>query len=71
MGKLEGKIAIITGATSGIGRRSVEIFVEERAPGFWRPAGARSWAVRSKPRWARTNASSCAPMRRTRPMSWR
>jgi len=31
MGKLDGKIAIITGATSGIGRRTVEIFVEEGA----------------------------------------
>jgi NAD(P)-dependent dehydrogenase (short-subunit alcohol dehydrogenase family) len=31
MGKLDGKIAIITGATSGIGRRTVEIFVAEGA----------------------------------------
>jgi len=31
MGMLEGKIAIITGATSGIGRRTVERFVEEGA----------------------------------------
>jgi NAD(P)-dependent dehydrogenase (short-subunit alcohol dehydrogenase family) len=31
MGKLDGKIAVITGATSGIGRRSAEIFVEEGA----------------------------------------
>jgi len=31
MGKLDGKICIVTGATSGIGRRTVEIFVEEGA----------------------------------------
>src|SRR5258708_27987252 len=31
MGRLDGKITIVTGATSGIGRRSVEIFVEEGA----------------------------------------
>ena len=31
MGMLEGKVAIITGATSGIGRRAVERFVEEGA----------------------------------------
>ena len=29
MGKLDGKITIVTGATSGIGRRTVEIFVAE------------------------------------------
>ena len=31
MGALDGKIAIVTGATSGIGRRTVERFVEEGA----------------------------------------
>src|SRR5258708_12731281 len=31
MGKLDGKITIVTGATSGIGRRPVEILVEEGA----------------------------------------
>lgn len=31
MGSLEGKVALVTGATSGIGRRSVERFVEEGA----------------------------------------
>src|SRR5258708_22381285 len=31
MGKLDGKITIVTGATSGIGRRTVEIFVQEGA----------------------------------------
>src|SRR5260370_42599509 len=31
MGRLDGKIAIVTGATSGIGRRSAELFVHEGA----------------------------------------
>ena len=31
MGRLEGKITIVTGATSGIGRRTVELFVAEGA----------------------------------------
>src|SRR5260370_10400272 len=31
MGKLDGKVTIVTGATSGIGRRTVEIFVAEGA----------------------------------------
>tara|TARA_A100001015_G_scaffold307130_1_gene402508 strand:+ start:188 stop:466 length:279 start_codon:yes stop_codon:yes gene_type:complete len=31
MGRLSGKVCIITGATSGIGERSVEIFLKEGA----------------------------------------
>ncbi len=52
MGMLDGKIAIITGATSGIGERTAELFVDA----FVSPAGA-SWRARRSPSdWAPTRA---------------
>ena len=34
MGELDGKVAVITGAGSGMGRASVEVFVRDRGHGF-------------------------------------
>ena len=61
MGELDGKIAVITGAGSGIGRATAEAFVREGAP---RLLGAMSAAVRTRP-----HADLGASSSRSRPTS--
>src|SRR4030095_12486067 len=56
MGKLDGKITIVTGATSGIGRRTVEIFVKEGAKGLATGRREERRRPRGRPReaaWAK------------------
>ena len=43
MGRLDGKVCIITGATSGIGEKVVEVFLKEEAPSFSQVV-ALTWA---------------------------
>ena len=70
MGALEGKFAIVTGATSGIGRRTVERFVEEGAKvvfcGRREKLGAEleNSAGRERVRFVKADVTQEADMRR-------
>ena len=55
MGMLDGKVAIITGATSGIGETTAELFVAEVAQVVF-TGGERPKASRWRSGWARARA---------------
>ena len=44
-GRLDGKVAIVTGGTSGIGARTVEVFVAEGARGWQLPVPSQHASI--------------------------
>ena len=49
MGKLDGQVAVITAATSGMALATAKLFVQEGAYVFILAGGRKNWMKQSKP----------------------